>query len=493
MRSVSRGLAATVAAGVLLVGSAGPAAAGSVADPVAPAACAAPVPSTTQAGYTVADPNCDFGTGAPFVALTNAAGRPISRVCTGIRDGAACGIEVPLHWTGDLAIFAHGFRGSGTTVWVDSPNLRAFHVQQGFAWAASSYQTNGYDVGQGVTDSHALIALFRQVVGRSARHVYMTGASMGGHITAVAIEHFRHDFVGAMPYCGVLGDVRLFDFYLDVNVAAAALTHAPITFPLPPPADVIARYIALVQAELPLLGTTFGHGAPPVLTPLGQEWADAVQQRSGGTRPGFAGAFAFWTSLPSIPPVSSALPFHFGLYPGLNGGTAGIATGNVTSNRATVYQLDGDPRLSPAERALNRDVLRVAATARASRDLTGVPRVAGDPRIPVLSLHDIGDLFVPLSMEQVYGVRVALHGQSRLFVSRAIRGVGHCDFTLPELQAGFSDLVRWVRTGHRPAGDAILDARRVAKPTFGCRFTQGVRPNFVAPPCPARDGASEDL
>ena len=39
----------------------------------------------------------------------------------------------------------------------------------------------------------------------------MTGASMGGHITAVAIEHFRHDFVGAMPYCGVLGDVRLFD------------------------------------------------------------------------------------------------------------------------------------------------------------------------------------------------------------------------------------------------------------------------------------------
>ena len=47
--------------------------------------------------------------------------------------------------------------------------------------------------------------------------------------------------------------------------------------------------------------------------------------------------------------------------------------------------------MSPAERALNRDVLRVAATARASRDLTGVPRVAGDPRIPVLSLHDIGD------------------------------------------------------------------------------------------------------
>jgi hypothetical protein len=492
MRSVLRGLAAAGVAGVLVVGSAPAASAAPAAGGAeAPAACAAPVPSTTQPGYTVADPNCDFGTGVPFVALTDPAGRPLSRVFTGIRDGAAFRIEVPLRWNGELAIYAHGFRGNGTTVWVDSPALRAFHVGQGFAWAASSYQTNGYDVGQGVTDSHALIRLFRQVVGRTARHVYMTGASMGGHITAVAIEHFRHDFVGAMPYCGVLGDVRLFDFFLDVNVTAAALTHAPITFPLPPPPDVIPRYAALVQAELPLLGTTFGHGQPPVLTPLGQEWADAVQQRSGGTRPGFAGALGFWASRPSLPPLS-ALPFHFGLYPGLNGGTVGIADGNVTSNRFTVYQLDGDPRLSAAERALNRDVLRVSATARASRDLTGVPRVAGDPRIPVLSLHDIGDLFVPLSMEQVYGVRAALHGESRLFVSRAIRGVGHCDFTLPELQAGFSDLVRWVRTGHRPAGDAILNPRRVAEPSFGCRFTQGVRPDFAAPPCPAA-GLTLDL
>jgi hypothetical protein len=111
--------------------------------------------------------------------------------------------------------------------------------------------------------------------------------------------------------------------------------------------------------------------------------------------------------------------------------------------------------------------------------------VAGDPRIPVLSLHDIGDLFVPLSMEQVYAVRTLLHEQSDLFVSRAIRGVGHCDFSQPELQAAFGDLVRWVRTGHRPAGDDILDRREVAEPSFGCRFTQGVRPNFIAPPCPS--------
>lgn len=460
---------AAVVAAALVVAPAGAAAAAPV--------CTAPVPSTTQPGYTVADPDCDVGTGTPFVPLTDAAGRPLSRTYTGIVDGAAYRVEVPLRWKGDLAIYAHGYRGGGTTVWVDNPALRAHQIGRGFAWAASSYQTNGYDVGQGVRDSHALIGLFRDLVGRHAKRIYMTGASMGGHITAVTIEHHRRDFAGALPYCGVLGDAELFDFFLDANATAAALTGAPITFPLQPPATYPQSYLQLVRDELPLLG------ALPTLTPLGQRWAAAVQQRSGGTRPGFDSAFAYWNSLPSLPPLSS-VPFLFGLYPGLTGGTMGIADGNVTSNRFTVYQLDGDPRLSRAERALNRDVLRVSATTRPSPGLTGIPRVAGDPRIPVLSLHTIGDLFVPLSMEQVYAKRAARHGQSRLFVSRAIRGVGHCDFTPAELRAGFDDLVTWVRTGHRPSGDPILDARQVARPTFGCRFTLGAHPGFAGKPCP---------
>jgi hypothetical protein len=104
--------------------------------------------------------------------------------------------------------------------------------------------------------------------------------------------------------------------------------------------------------------------------------------------------------------------------------------------------------------------------------------------VPVLSLHDIGDLFVPFSMEQVYAARVAKHGRSDLFVSRAIRGVGHCDFTAPEMQRGFDDMVSWVRTGHRPGGDAILDREAVASPSFGCRWTVGERPAFRQP-CPS--------
>src|SRR5205814_3776684 len=40
-----------------------------------------------------------------------------------------------------------------------------------------------------------------------------------------------------------------------------------------------------------------------------------------------------------------------------------------------------------------------------------------------------------------------------------------------------------VHTGHRPAGDAILDAAMVAEPTFGCRFTDGPHTAFVGAAC----------
>jgi len=448
----------------------------------AQAACAAPVPSDTQPGYAVADPWCDFPGGAPFAPLTDAAGAPLSQVHAGIDDGAAWRIEVPHRWNGELVLHAHGYRGEGTTVWVDDPGLRAHFVQRGFAWAASSYQTNSYDVAQGVRDTHALTDLFRRVTDRQPGETLITGPSMGGHVTAVAVEHYRGTFAGAMPTCGVLGDTDLFDYFTDANVTAAALTGTPITFPLQPPPGYPLTYQQQVLGELPQLGSGFTAGTPPTFTPLGLRWGAAVEQRSGGSRPGFASAFAFWNSFGFAP--LTGIPFLFGLYPGLTGGTANVAAGNVVDNRRTVYQLDGDPRLSPEERRLNAEVLRVAPTAHATPDLSGIPAVAGDPRIPVLSLHGLGDLFVPFSMEQAYARRTALHGQRLLFVSRAIRATGHCDFTQAELGRGFDDLVTWVHTGRRPAGDPVLSRTLVARPTFGCRFTDGQHPNFSAPACP---------
>jgi hypothetical protein len=474
-----RGLAALLLAlGTMIV----PSSLGTPALAADPPVCGPPVPSSTHPGYTVADPACDID-GTPFVPFVNDHGKALSTVYTGIAAGASYRIEKPRRWNGELVVYAHGYRGTGTVLYVDNPALRRHYVDLGFAWAASSYQTNGYDVGQGVLDSHALIDLFARRTGHPARDVYMTGASMGGHVTGAAIEHYPHAFIAAMPVCGVLGDARLFDYFLDANVTAAALTHTAIDFPLRPPADYQQTYQAQVRSELPKLGTGLGTGGPVTLTAAGRAWQSVVERRSGGDRPGFDAAFAFWNAIPSIPPLNT-VPFLFGVYPGLSGGTENIAAGNVTGNRTTVYQEDDSPFLNAAERRLNRDVLRVSPTDRPSRDLSGVPLVAGRPSVPVLSMHDVGDLFVPFSMEQVYAQRAIANGRGSLFVSRAIRGLNHCDFTVPELAQGFDDLVSWVRGGHRPAGDDILNPAAVAKPTFGCRFTRTDRPEFGAA-CPS--------
>jgi hypothetical protein len=164
--------------------------------------------------------------------------------------------------------------------------------------------------------------------------------------------------------------------------------------------------------------------------------------------------------------------FLFGLYAG--DGTIGVAAGNVAGNEDTVYQIDTNPALSPTEAFLNATVLRVPIDpqGRHPDGLAGIPPIAGDLPVPVVTLHTLGDLFVPFSMEQIYARRAAARGAADRLVSRAIRDVLHCGFDPAEEAAAFADLVTWVETGVRPAGDDVLTPAVVAGATFGCQFTQ---------------------
>jgi hypothetical protein len=432
-------------------------------------------PSDRVPGIQVQDPTCEPGAaGQPTTTFT---ALPGATVYTGVLRGSAYRIEVPDHWNRRLVMYAHGYAGTGPVVSVSNPQLRSWYVEHGYAWAASSYRQNGYDVGSGVRDTHDLMTHFSALTHqRAPRETYMTGVSMGGEITAVALERYRGQFTAAMPACGVLGGNRLFDYFLGANATAFALTDAPLQYPdtVDEGTAYTPQFAATVQQQvMPDLGiaqptpTTF---SPGLATPDGQAWSAALQQISGGTRPGFDGAVRYWNSFGFG--ALNTVPFLFGVYPGLTGGTIGYADGNVADNSGTTYQLDGDPAVSPAEAELNADVLRVDATATRTTNpaRTELPEVAGKPRVPVMSLHDLGDLFVPFSMEQVYARQVAAHG-SDLFVSRAIRGTGHCEFSDTELATAFSDLVDWVHTGKRAAGDAVLDPAAVSDPAFGCRFT----------------------
>ena len=374
----------------------------------------------------------------------------------GVQGGAGYRIEVPAAWNGELVLYAHGFRGGGLELTVSNHPIRRWLVEHGYAWAASSYATNGYDVTQGVKDTHDLGTRFNGLVANPSR-TYFTGTSMGGHITGVAIEQYRNAYDGAMPMCGVMGDNKLFDYFADNHLVAHAIAGIDVPYPFP------SNYSTTI---VPQLRALFGAPFPTTLTALGQKYANVVENLSGGDRPMFDQAYRF-----------SATGGNFLFQQGA--GQPGSRT-----NIDTVYQIDSDPALSSDEIALNNAVRRIDVRPNARREegLAGVPAISGDFTMPVLSMHTLGDLFVPFSMEQIYARRAAANGNANRLVTRAIRDINHCGFSTAEMERGFADLVNWVENGVKPAGDDILNPAAVAHPNFGCQFSSPG--HLLAPACP---------
>lgn len=386
-------------------------------------------------GYTIDNP--------PLPPAT-VGGLP-AKVLQGVHRHAAYTIEVPPKWNGRLAMWAHGYRGTGTVLTVDPPlyGLRQQMLDQGYAWAASSYYANGYDVRAGVTGTRDLATLFGRLVGEPKR-VFLAGVSMGGHIIGRSLEQYPGFYAGALPMCGVLGDHELFDFFLDYQLVAQDLADVPA---YPPPADYLTAVVPRIQQALGLTA------ADP--NDLGKQFRAVVVDRSGGQRPGAEAAFGYWKD------------FLFGLGAPSTGEGLSRDPGQLATNIGTRYRPS-----APVD--VNRSVQRVPAENRWARNtasLTEVPRIQGRPTAPVLSLHGLGDLFVPFSMEQEYRDDVAHHGRTKLVAQRAIRTVEHCEFAPSEVGAAWNDLVRWVDTGRRPAADVVDDRAAVAAPGYGCRFT----------------------
>jgi hypothetical protein len=396
----------------------------------------------------------------------------------GVEQGAGFRAEVPADWNGSLVMWAHGFRGAALELTVDNHPLRAWLLANGFAWAASSYRANDYNVGAGVTDTRRLVTRFTRDVARPDR-VYLTGASMGGHVTARSIEQYPNVYDGAMPICGVLGDYELFDYFLDFNLAAQQLALGASRYPVTDATTWLGADVPAIKANLEAVPG----GWPAVLNETGQQFKQLVELRSGGDRPNFDEAWFFWNSFPSYASTPGNFLFDLAIGDGTLAGEKGVVADNVGVD----YHLDLDPATSTDEAVLNEQILRVegAERLRNAMSLRPVPVVTGDIDVPVLSLHNLGDLFVPFHNEVVYAHEVAEAGKSHLLVQRAIRGVDHCGFTPTELVTAMADLVRWVEDGVRPAGDEVLDPAVVAADDYGCRFTDFATPggHVLATPC----------
>ncbi len=188
--------------------------------------------------------------------------------------------------------------------------------------------------------------------------------------------------------------------------------------------------------------------------------------RSGGKRPIYHAAFS---NMAYFQINSQGL--MFAMDPG-----AGAGRGSAIDNGDYEYHLDDDFDIQSAEEvALNNTIQRVQISDIFDFEDIMYP-VYGNITIPVLTMHDIGDFFVPFSHEKLYAQRVRDAGRSDLLRTRIIRSVTHCGMNAEETAEAFDDLVAWVENGTVPAGDNILDPDAVSAGDFGCNFTRAQRP-----------------
>lgn len=388
----------------------------------------------------------------------------------GIHGEAAYQIEVPDNWNGMLVMYAHGYRGEGDVLTVGPPSIRSWLIENGYAWAASSYSANFYDVRAGIEDTNALALAFNTLTGKgNPSKTYITGHSMGGHIAAAAVEaetfetaRNKVQYAGSVPMCGVTGDTFEFDYLTNFTFAAqqlAAELDPELAFTGRPAENFDAEKIDAVLWTTPPTQTT-----PGLPTPQGIKLENLVRQLSGGDRPLYEAGFR-------------SLYYNVVMGTGGRDGTVnGILAGQYGSNIGQVYQLDTAPlTLTAEEVAFNNAIPRVAsdpdANALRPDGLRWIPVIQGNFSVPVVSLHGLGDLYVPFRHGQLYRQRAEDNGSGYWLVQRAIRSPGHCDFTNAEQVNAFSAMIDWEQNGVRPSGDNVTDAEIISEETYGCEFT----------------------
>lgn len=367
---------------------------------------------------------------------------PGARAFSGHHEGAVYRIEIPERWNGDLVLYAHGFRGTGgangSRLAAGFPStLREVFIARGFAWAASSYRCNGYVPGIGLQDTMALRALFTRANGGTPpQRVYLTGTSMGGHVTLLGMQEFPTEFAGALAMCPA--SPELFDFFLATAAAAEVVTGQ--------------RFTSLAMLSQDLARITERLGTPAALMPAGRQLASVQIGISGGPRP-----FAV---------EGLATRFLQNISGGALAGASNPSS-RAASNAHVGYRLD--ERLALDAGSLNAAVRRKPADP--ALRAPGGPfeeLVPFDGRFnrPVLTMHGTGDLFVPIGLQQQLKRAAQAAGREDRLVQRIYRIGGHCQFSAQEEARAFDDLVRWVRDGVRPAGDEVMGDLRDAGRTF---------------------------
>jgi pimeloyl-ACP methyl ester carboxylesterase len=371
--------------------------------------------------------------------------------------GAYYTMAVPKRWNHSLVVHTHGGPAQSVDLASTTEDLAewAVMVEEGYAWAGSSYRRGGYGVRMAAADTETVRRLFVERFGRPDR-TYLHGQSFGGNVAAKAAETYRGAYDGMLLTNGLLaGGSRGYDHRVDLRVVYQYYCRN-----LPRPTEP---------------GYPLWQGLPED-SPLTQDDVLARLEECTGTAsdrtPAQQRNLDDITAVTRIP--AESLPTHLMYATFLFQDIVWQRLGgrNPFGNEGVRYTGSHD------DRALNAGVARFAADPTARRDLSYDSDLTGQVTIPILTLHAIDDPSVFVEHEAAY--RATLHnaGRDGHLVQTFTREAEHNGLSVSEYATSIAALDTWARTGRKPTPRTVAKACGTLDGVYGggCFYDPEYRP-----------------
>jgi len=339
--------------------------------------------------------------------------------------GAKYRICMPIStpWNGDLVVYAHGYVAYNEPVAIPEDQLVIGGVSLpdvvnafGYAFAATSYYTNGLAVRAAIPDLVDLVDVFVATQAVTPTRVYLTGASEGGLITALALEQHPDVFDGGLAACGPLGGLQPQVAYLgDFRVVFDSLF--PTLMPGSP--------VAIPQSLIDGWDAHYADVVEPVISsPTG---VYSLTQVLDVTRA------AYVPAEPTTMLTTTEGALWYNVF-ATNDAKAKLG-GQPFGNADRVYSgSDDDARL-------NAGVERFVADPSAVAEMVAYYEPTAQLSVPMVTIHTTLDEIVPFWHEGLYRERAVASGTWPWLNSITVPRYGHCDFLPSEVVQAFLLLV----------------------------------------------------
>lgn len=388
-------------------------------------------------------------------------------------DGTVYLIRVPANWN-KVLIRDLDYAGAANTPRYQQLLDRGYAVSGTLRHRLRIYQ---YDPVREIANLDLVLDKVEARFGKPAR-VIQFGCSGGGHVTLAVAENFSNRIDGAIAM-GAHTPVWLMNTFLDGWFALKVLLGEYAGSGRAPRAGG-----DLVITDLPN-GEPYnpsGHGVNGALPEAWRAVIDAAQQTpEGRARIALAFTIGQWpawvnkqTPQPSLADAAALehSMFHTIYQNTANpGGEARIMFENAANGEQLSWNTgvdyrdyfeNGNASFKKAVRQLYQEAgadldadlarintaKRIAASPHALKFWAAPGRtVRGNPQIPVLRMHEIGDYQVPISIVQGYETQIVANGKQDLFRTAYVNADGHCGFNAAETTAAVETMMQRLKTG----------------------------------------------